>query len=86
MSKGDLTTAEVAERLKVSVITVRQWCRRGLFPKAYEHDTPRGAVWMIPARDLLNFNAPKPGRPAQKDIKESPKQKVTKRASVKGSR
>lgn len=62
--KGDLTTADVAGRLGVSPITARLWCRRGLFPNAYELQTPRGPVWMIPERDLQDFEPPKKtGRP-----------------------
>lgn len=64
MNRGDLTTKDVAARLDVSPITARLWCRRGLFPNAYEQDTPRGSVWMIPARDLEGFEPPKKtGRP-----------------------
>lgn len=62
--KDDLTTADVARELGVSPITARLWCRRGLFPNAYELQTPRGPVWMIPARDLKGFEPPKrTGRP-----------------------
>jgi hypothetical protein len=64
MSKGELTTKEVALRFNVSPITARLWCRRGLFPKAYELDTPRGKVWMIPEKDIESFEPPKKtGRP-----------------------
>lgn len=48
----------------VSPITARLWCRRGLFPNAYELQTPRGPVWMIPQNDLEGFEPPKKtGRP-----------------------
>lgn len=64
MNKGDLSTSQVAEQIGVSPITVRLWCRRGLFPSAYEQETPRGPVWMIPESDLKGFEAPKKtGRP-----------------------
>jgi hypothetical protein len=64
---ADLTTKQVAERFEVQPPAVRQWCRRGLFPNAYEQDAPRGAVWMIPEKDLKGFEPPKKtGRPASK--------------------
>lgn len=60
----DLTTKQVAERYQVLDATVRLWRRRGLFPNAYELETPRGAVWMIPEKDLKGFEPPKKtGRP-----------------------
>jgi hypothetical protein len=65
MGKKDLTTSEVATRLKVSPITVRVWCRRGLFPNAYEQEThmARGSYWLIPETDLEGFEQPTMGRP-----------------------
>lgn len=64
MNRGDLTTKEVAAHFDVSPITARLWCRRGLFPNAYEQSTPRGSVWMIPKKDLEGFKPPKKtGRP-----------------------
>lgn len=64
MSGRELTTADVAERLGVSAITARWWCRRGLFPNAREQQTPRGPVWVIPEADLEGFAPPKrTGRP-----------------------
>jgi hypothetical protein len=61
---ADLTTREVAERFDVLDGTVRLWRRRGLFPNAYELETPRGPVWMIPESDLAGFTKPKrTGRP-----------------------
>jgi hypothetical protein len=64
MSARELTTAQVAEKLGVSPITARLWCRRGLFPNAHEQQTPRGPVWMIPESDLVTFTPPKKtGRP-----------------------
>ena len=59
MSAKELSTAEVAERFGVSAISVRLWCRRGLFPHADEMQTPRGPIWMIPASDLIGFDKPK---------------------------
>ena len=63
MRKQALTPLEVAERLQVSAITVRVWCRRGLFPNAKVTETPRGPFWEIPESDLENFEPPKMGRP-----------------------
>lgn len=72
MNGQELTTAQVAERLGVSAVTARLWCRRGLFPNAYEQQTPRGAVWMIPESDLKGFESPKKtGRPRKAETKKA---------------
>ena len=64
MSKSDLTTAQVAERMNVSVHAVRFWIKRGLLPNAYEMEESRGNVWMIPEGDIRGFEPPKKtGRP-----------------------
>lgn len=64
---ASLTTKQVAERYGVQAAAVRQWVRRGLLPNAYEQDTPRGKVWVIPEKDLKGFEPPKKtGRPAGK--------------------
>jgi predicted site-specific integrase-resolvase len=64
MSKSDLTTAQVAERMNVSVHAVRFWIKRGLLPNAYEVKESRGNVWMIPEGDIRGFEPPKKtGRP-----------------------
>jgi hypothetical protein len=68
---ADLTTKEVAGRFSVLDATVRLWRRRGLFKHAYELETPRGPIWMIPEKDIEGFKPPKKtGRPpkAKKDI------------------
>ncbi len=69
MSKSDLTTSQVAERMSVSVHAVRFWIKRGLLPNAYEVEESRGSVWMIPEGDLKGFAPPKktgrpPGKPS----------------------
>lgn len=64
MSKSDLTTSQVADRMGVSVHAVRFWIKRGLLPNAYEVKESRGSVWMIPESDLKGFEPPKKtGRP-----------------------
>ncbi|MET0624142.1 MAG: helix-turn-helix domain-containing protein [Pyrinomonadaceae bacterium] len=61
---ADLTTKEVAIRFGLKDAAVRQWCRKGLLPNAYEEQTPRGALWRIPEADLMGFTPPrKTGRP-----------------------
>lgn len=65
---ADLTTKDVAERFGVLDATVRLWRRQGLFPRAYEEQTPRGTVWRIPETDLDGFAPPKRGR---RKIKET---------------
>jgi hypothetical protein len=63
MSK-ELSTGDVAQRFNASPITVRLWCRRGLFPNAREVQETRGSVWKIPESDLKGFEPPKKtGRP-----------------------
>lgn len=63
---ADLTTKEVGWRYGVQAPAVRQWCGRGLFPNAYQVQTPGGPVWMIPEKDLKGFKAPRrTGRPPQ---------------------
>jgi hypothetical protein len=63
MSERELTANEVAERLNVANVTVRLWCRQGRFAHARSVDTPRGAVWYIPEKDLAGFVLPQVGRP-----------------------
>jgi excisionase family DNA binding protein len=63
--KGELTAAQVAERLDVGRSTVNLWCRQGRFPGAHVEDSPVGQYWLIPESDLKNFVKPKRG-PAPK--------------------
>ena len=73
---ADLNTSEVAARFGVSPITARLWCRRGLFPNAYEQPTPRGPVWMVPERDLKGFEPPKrTGRPPKPKDERPPRKR-----------
>ena len=62
---------QVAGRLGVASITVRKWCARGLFPRAYMYETPLGALWMIPEVDLKNFQPPRMGRPPKVALRPS---------------
>jgi excisionase family DNA binding protein len=63
--KGELTAAQVAERLDVGRSTVNLWCRQGRFPGAHVEESPVGDYWLIPESDLKNFEPPKMGRPAR---------------------
>ena len=85
MSDGrELTTADVAERLGVSAITARWWCRRGMFPNAREQQTPRGPVWVIPESDLEGFTPPKrTGRPSKPKDESETKPKRARKARSK---
>ena len=58
----ELTTADVAERLKRPERTVRLWCKQGLLAGARAVTTPRGDYWMIPATALKDFAPPTLGR------------------------
>lgn len=47
------TTNDVAEILKFSPKTIRDWCGRGVFPGAEKYPSnTRGAEWRIPAQDV----------------------------------
>jgi hypothetical protein len=86
MKADELNTSEVAARLGVSPITARVWCRRGLFPNAYEREESRGSVWVIPAKDLEGFTPPKKtGRPARPKANGGAKP-ARKRAAKKGAK
>jgi hypothetical protein len=83
MSENELSTAQVAARMKVSVHTVRWWCRNGLLPNAYEAQESRGAVWKIPEGALTDFQPPKKtGRPrtAKPEASQGTEKKPRKRA------
>ena len=66
MAKAELTTTQVAERLKVAAVTVRMWCAQGKFKNARLVEHPRGDYWVIPESDLKDFEPPKMGRPSTK--------------------
>lgn len=84
MAGSELTVTQAAERLNVAAITVRKWCKRGLFQHAYLHETPLGALWMIPESDLENFDPPKMGRPPK--AKEEKSSKENKRSKGKDNK
>lgn len=73
MAASELTSSEVAERLKVSPATVRLWCSQGKFKHAHLENHPRGSYWVIPERDLRGFEPPKMGRPAKQASKKGVK-------------
>ncbi len=86
MSMNELSTSQVAERMKVSVHTVRWWCRHGLLPNAREVNESRGSVWKIPESDLKGFEPPKKtGRPP-KPKASGANGKVAVKPSKKGSK
>ena len=59
----ELTAAQVAERLDVGRSTVNLWCRQGKFPGARVEASPVGDYWMIPEKDVRDFQPPTKGRP-----------------------
>ncbi len=65
MATAELTTKQVAERLGVAAVTVRQWCSEGRFKGARLADSPRGSYWAVPESALVNFQKPTIGRPAK---------------------
>jgi len=58
----ELTAAQVAERLDVGRSTVNLWCRQGKFPGARVEASPVGDYWMIPEKDVRDFQPPTKGR------------------------
>jgi hypothetical protein len=63
-----VTSTQAAKMLNVSTATVRAWCGKGYFPRAYLDTTNPLviSIWMIPVRDLEKFKPPKMGRPSKK--------------------
>ena len=51
----DLSTEQVAKKLKYSVRTVRYLIERGVFPNAYKIDPNSKSVYRIPAGDIENY-------------------------------
>lgn len=81
---SELSTNEVAERMNVSVHTVRWWCRNGLLPNAREVSESRGSVWKIPASDLVDFTPPKKtGRPPNAKASPAKANGATKKPATK---
>jgi excisionase family DNA binding protein len=81
MSETLITAAQAAARLGVSSVTVRVWCKRGLFPNAELKQTAFGSGWLIPESDLKDFQPPKMGRPLK--AKTSTASKASKKKSGK---
>jgi hypothetical protein len=65
MADQELTTTQVAERLKAADVTVRLWCRQGRFPNARLVEHPRGDYWVIPESEVKKFEPPQMGRPSK---------------------
>lgn len=51
----NLTTPEVAKRLRERVSTIKLWCKQGRFPNAIRAGTARNIDWHIPETDLEGF-------------------------------
>lgn len=79
--KGELTAAQVAERLQVGRSTVNLWCRQGRFPGARVEDSPVGPYWLIPESDLKNFTKPKRGPVPKPKVESEQKPKRAKKGS-----
>jgi excisionase family DNA binding protein len=59
---AELTAVQAAERLGVGRSTVNLWCRQGKFHGARLEGSPVGDYWLIPEKDLKDFQPPKRGR------------------------
>jgi hypothetical protein len=68
MADQELTTTQVAERLKAADVTVRLWCRQGRFPNARLVEHPRGDYWVIPESEVKKFEPPQMGRPSKQSV------------------
>lgn len=66
---------QVSEHFEVSIATVKQWVRAGLFPHSELEETPRGPVRMIPMSDVRAFKRPVMGRPVEDPKKPSKKKR-----------
>lgn len=66
MSKKRLKASEIAEKFNVKPVTVRAWLKRGLFPNAKLEENIQGKIWLVPEKDLENFQKPLKGRPYNK--------------------
>jgi Helix-turn-helix domain len=84
MSEKLLTASQAAKHLKVSSVTVRVWCKRGLFPHAELKETPFGSGWLIPENEVKNFEPPKMGRPPK--AKADKASRTDGKVNVKGSK
>jgi hypothetical protein len=78
----ELTTADVAERLKRPERTVRLWCKQGLLAGARAVNTPRGDYWIIPATALKDFAPPTLGRRPQPKSAPAPEKRATGRKNA----
>ncbi len=70
MSEKYLKASEVAERYKVSSVSVRSWIKSGLLPNAKLEQNIAGSVWLIPESDLKDFAKPEKGRPRKQKVAE----------------
>lgn len=62
-----LSVREVAERIGVSVPTVRVWAWRERFPGAVKIEDDRGSYWQIPESAIEDFELGQAGRPLKPD-------------------
>lgn len=81
MTERYLTTAEAAAHFDVSMQTINNWVRRGLFPNVmYGPRTGRGQIQLIPESDLAGVTPPHAGRPVDPDPSEAAQAKRRSRA------
>lgn len=64
MSDKLLTTAQAAQRLGVSQVTINKWIDLGHFPNAYKLSSARKSPYRIPETDVEDFEAKRKAVPA----------------------
>jgi uncharacterized coiled-coil protein SlyX len=63
MKQQGLTVGQAADRLGVTVDTIKRRLKRGEYPDAYREPTPQGFRWKIPTSNLDDDTGTAPGSP-----------------------
>lgn len=71
MSEKFLKASDIAKKYNVSVVSVKSWIKKGLFPNAKFEETIAGSIWLVPESDLKDFVQPEQGRPIKKKSENS---------------
>lgn len=55
MNETMLSTSQVASRLKVTTRSIKRYCERGVFPNAFKNGPFINSEWMIPLKDVEDY-------------------------------